>query len=517
MAVINNFNKKYRFYFIWIIFLILVVTIIATMMFITISSKDKKIANNYIKKSNNQRGSIIDRNGVILAGDVQTKSLYAKNKLIKNSDQIAKRLANLFDDLSYGQIKKKLSNKNKRDWILIRRNLSPNQVMQVKNMHIAGLVFQDDLSRIYPHKSLFSHVIGYSDVDRNGLSGIELTYNKELHQGNNIQTALDVRVQDVVYNELKIAAKKYNSKSAVGIVMDVNNGEIIALSSLPDFDPNNKEDINSKNRFNRAVSGVYELGSVLKILTFAIAFENNLLDKKEQFFVKDSIKYGKYSISDDHYVKDKMDYNEVFIHSSNIGTVRIAQKIGAKKQREFFKNIGFLDKVDADIAGLANPIIPKRWNDINLFTISFGHGIAITPLHLVSAVGAIVNGGHLISPSFIKREDPMIAKNIISNDSSIKIRQLMEETVLHGTGKKAWVKDIRVGGKTGTAEKAEMGSYNKKKTIASFIAAFPINKPQYLIYILFDNSNYIYNSGGMLAAPVVANIINKTIISLSDI
>ncbi len=487
------------------------------MMFITISSKDKKIANNYIKKSNNQRGSIIDRNGVILAGDVQTKSLYAKNKLIKNSDHIAKRLANLFDDLSYGQIKKKLSNKNKRDWILIRRNLSPNQVMQVKNMHIAGLVFQDDLSRIYPHKSLFSHVVGYSDVDRNGLSGIELTYNKELHQGKNIQTALDVRVQDVVYNELKIAAKKYNSKSAVGIVMDVNNGEIIALSSLPDFDPNNKEDINSKNRFNRAVSGVYELGSVLKILTFAIAFENNLLDKKEQFFVKDSIKYGKYSISDYHYVKDKMDYNEVFIHSSNIGTVRIAQKIGAKKQREFFKNIGFLDKVDADITGLANPIIPKRWNDINLFTISFGHGIAITPLHLVSAVGAMVNGGNLISPSFIKREDPMIAKNIISNDSSIKIRQLMEETVLYGTGKKAWVKDIRVGGKTGTAEKAEMGSYNKKKTIASFIAAFPINKPQYLIYILFDNSNYIYNSGGMLAAPVVANIINKTIISLSDI
>ncbi len=227
-------------------------------------------------------------------------------------------------------------------------------------MHIAGLVFQDDLSRIYPHKSLFSHVVGYSDVDRNGLSGVELTYNKELHQGKNIQTALDVRVQDVVYNELKIAAKKYNSKSAVGIVMDVNNGEIIALSSLPDFDPNNKEDINSKNRFNRAVSGVYELGSVLKILTFAIAFENNLLDKKEQFFVKDSIKYGKYSISDDHYVKDKMDYNEVFIHSSNIGTVRIAQKIGAKKQREFFKNIGFLDKVDADITGLANPIIPKK-------------------------------------------------------------------------------------------------------------------------------------------------------------
>jgi cell division protein FtsI (penicillin-binding protein 3) len=514
LAVINNFNKKYRLYFICFIFAILSFIIIGRMIFIVAYGNKNHVISDYNDKKDSKRGSIIDRNGVILAGDVNTKSLYVKNRLVKNSDQLALKLARFFNDLNYQELKLKLENKTKKDWVLIKRNLSPNQVAQVKNMHIAGLVFQDDKSRIYPHKSLLSHVVGYSDIDRNGLSGIELSYNKKLHQGKDIQIAIDVRVQDVLDNELRIAMKKYKSKAAAGIIMDVNNGEVIALASLPNFDPNNKEDINSTNSFNRIVSGVYELGSVLKILTYAIAFEDNLLNEKEIFYVKDPIKYGKYTIKDDHYVKDNMNYNDIFIHSSNIGTVKIAKKIGAKRQKSFFEDIGFLKKLDSDFVGLATPIIPKRWSDISLYTISFGHGIAITPLHLAVGLSAIVNGGNLVSPSFLKMDDQIIAKKIISQNSSEKIRKLMANAVSDGTGKKAAIKDIAIGGKTGTAEKAELGSYNKRKTIASFAAAFPIENPEYLIYILFDNSDYIYNSGGMLAAPIVSNVISKTLMML---
>ncbi len=505
-----NAIAKSRLVFIQTVIALLFIVIIGRMLHITIFNQDYSDFHRYKSSQGKEekRGNILDRNGVILATDIATKALYVNPQLIKNRDKTAKLLSEMFSDLSYEQIIRKIIPNQKRSWILIRRNLTPNQVLKVKNLHIAGLVFDTDKSRVYPHKSVASHIVGYSDVDRNGLAGIEITYDKTLKNGKNVNLTVDIRLQDIMVDELQKALEQNKAKSAGGVIFDVNNGEILALASLPNFDPNISAKIEANQRFNRIVNGVYELGSILKIFTNAIAFEENLLKESEIFNVKDPIKYGRFTISDDHRVKDKMNFEEIFIHSSNIGTVKIAEKFGAKKQKEFFKKIGLLDKINVDFEGLGKPIYPKRWREINLYTIAYGHGIAVTPLHIAMAVSAMVNGGNLINPTFTKRS--MIEKHkIITNNTSQNLRNLMRKAVTNGTGGKADIKGYEIAGKTGTAEKAELGSYNKTKTIASFVAVFPISKPKYLLYILFDKPDTQFNTGGMVAAPVAGKIIEN--------
>lgn len=489
--------------------MILFVAIIGRMFYIVTFSDKQKSSISYELDASSKRGNIVDRNGTILATDLATKSLYANSKLIKNHDQVAKTIADFFEDLTYEEVKKKISNKSKKDWVLIRRDLTPNQVLQVNNMHVAGLVFESGKSRVYPQKSVASHLVGYVDVDRKGLSGIELSYNKILRRGIDVSLAMDIRVQDILVDELQSAIEKYRAQAAVGIVMDVTNGEVIAMVSLPNFDPNDMANVSSNNKFNRATNGVYEPGSVLKIFTNAIAFEENLLKKSDIYDVKDPIKYGKFTISDDHHVKDKMNFEEVFIHSSNIGTVKIAKKIGAKKQKSFLQKMGLTKRIESDFRGLGRPIYPRRWRDINLYTISYGHGIAITPLHIATSVSAMVNGGNLFNPTFAKRSNPYSQKRVISQETSKKIRNLLRQTALKGTGKKADIVGYEVGGKTGTAEKAAAGGYNEKETIASFVATFPTSKPKYLVYVSFDKPNVQFNTGGMVAAPAAGEIIKN--------
>jgi len=483
---------------------------IGRMLHIVIFSDDSIHSKRYRSTNlKNNRGNILDRNGIILATDIATKSLYANPKLIKNHNKTADFLSKMFEDLDYDIIKRKILQNSKKDWILIRRNLTPNQVLQVKNLHMAGLVFDKDKSRVYPHKSVVSHIVGYGDVDRNGLSGIELSYNEALKKGNNITLATDISLQDIMFDELQKAMEKYSAQAAAGVIMDVNNGEILSLVSLPNFDPNFPRKASSSKKFNRITNGVYELGSVFKIFTNAIVFEEDLIKENELFDVSKPIEYGKFTISDDHHVKNKMNLEEIFIYSSNVGTVKIAERIGIEKQKEFLKKIGLTRKIKADFDGLAKPIYPKRWREINLYTIAYGHGIAVTPLHIASSVSAMVNGGNLLNPTFIKKEKALIKNKVISINTSQKIRDLMRKAVNKGTGGKANIEGYEVAGKTGTAEKAELGSYNEKKTIASFVAIFPASNPRYLVYILFDKPDSQFNTGGMIAAPVTGSIIEN--------
>lgn len=502
--------KKSRLAFLYFLVIAAFLVIIIRMIFIVFMGDKVQISGIYDLHKIGKRANILDRNGVLVATDLKTQSLYVSSILVKDGPAMAKAIAQIFPDLTYSEVLKKISDGRRgKQWILIRRNLTPTQVEQVKNIKMAGLLFEDDRIRIYPQKSIASHYVGYVDLDRKGLAGIEMQYDKQLINGDDVQIAMDVRVQDILHDELLVGMEEFRAKAAAGLVMDVETGEILALSSIPDFDPNLQADASADQRFNRVTNGVYELGSVMKVFTNAIAFEESLVKLEDVYNVRDPIKYGRFTIRDDHAVKPEMTVAEIFAFSSNIGTVKIAEKIGVDKQKEFLEKFGLLKKLEVKFPGLGKPIYPKLWRDINLYTISYGHGIAITPLHLASGVASMVNGGEIHNPSFLKISKPLSSSRIIKESTSAVMRALLRKTAVEGTGKKANIEGYEVGGKTGTANRAEGGGYNESLTMASFVAAFPMNKPKYLVYVIFDRSNYMFNTGGMVAAPVAGRVVKN--------
>lgn len=502
--------KKTRLAFVYFCIITAFSLVILRMLFVVVIGDKVKISGIYDSRKTGRRGNIYDRNKVLIATDLKTKSLYVSSVLVKDPQAISSGLAQIFQDLSYQEILKKISEgKNSKQWILIRRNLTPMQVEEVKKLKMAGLLFEDDMIRVYPQKSIASHYVGYVDLDRKGLSGIEMQYDRALSQNQDLYLAMDVRVQDILSDELFNGYEKYKAKAAAGVVMDVNSGEILALSSLPAFDANIQSDAGSDQRFNRVTSGVYELGSVMKIFTNALAFEKNLVKLTDVYSVADPIKYGRFTIKDHDRGDSEMSVQKIFTESSNIGTVKIAEKIGAGNQKEFLSKMGFLKKLDAEFPGLGRPITPKIWREINLYTIAYGHGIAITPLHLARAVSAIVNGGILREVSFLKTTKIPEGEIVINEETSRIMRGLMRKVVEDGTGRNANIAGYEVGGKTGTAERAEYGGYNEGQNLVSFVAVFPISKPRYLVYVIFDRPNYIFNTAGMVAAPVAGTIVKN--------
>ncbi len=502
-------SKKSRLVIIYFCILAAFCVIILRMFFIVTFGDKGKVSNIYDFNKLTQRANILDRNGVLVATDLKTKSLYLSSILIKDPQMVAKAVSGIFPDLSYQEVYKKITEgKSSKNWILLKRNLTPSQAEQVQNLKIAGLIFEDDRVRVYPQKSITSHLVGYVDLDRKGLAGVEMQYDKQLARGNDeMQLALDIRVQDILHDELVTAMEYYRSKAAAGVIMDVTNGEVLAISSLPDFDPNLQYEATADQRFNRVINGVYELGSIFKIFTNTIAFEHNLVKMDDVFNVHDPIKYGRFTINDDHAVKSEMTVGEIFAFSSNIGTVQIAKKIGIDLEKDSLEKFGLLNKLNTEFPGLGRPIYPKVWRDISLFTISYGHGIAITPLHIATTVSAIVNGGTLYNPSFVKLKKQPSGKRIIKESTSEIMRQMMRKVVLEGTGRNSNIEGYEIGGKTGTANRVEGNGYNERSTIASFVAAFPMSKPKYVVYVVFDRPNFTFNTGGMVAAPVAGKII----------
>ena len=475
---------------------------------ITIFSGDKSSVNQfYDPNKNHKRANIIDRNGVIVATDLKAKSLYVSNVLVKDPHLIAKELALIFPELKYQDIVRKISSTQNRNWVLIKRGVTPKEQEMVQSLKMAGLIFDEDLVRIYPQKSILAHIVGYVDLDRKGLAGVEMQYDKSLRAGKDLQLAMDVRLQDVLSDELARGIEKYKAVAASGIIMDVNNGEVLAVASQPGFDANRQMDADQNERFNRATYGLYELGSIFKIFTNTIAFEDDLVKMTDSFDVTNPVKYGRFTIKDDHPIKGYATVAEIFSHSSNIGTIAIAKKIGAERQKRMLEKFGLLSRIESDFPAMSKPIYPKTWREISLYTIAYGHGIAVTPLHMATAVSAIVNGGILHNPSFIKLGKEATGKRIIKTTTSETMRKMLRDVVTNGTGKNADVEGYEVGGKTGTAERAEFGKYSEKKTMASFVAVFPTSKPQYLIFVSFDRPNYSFNTGGMVAAPVAGAVI----------
>ena len=461
------------------------------------------------------RADITDRNGVLLAASVNTASLYADPRKIQDARRAAHRLSEVLPDLDRTQIEKNL--RLDRNFVWIRRHLTPRLKYAVNRLGIPGLDFQNETRRLYPLGGLAAHIVGFTDVDGRGLSGVESYFDKALRSdGENLALSVDIRVQHALEHELRNAMGEYSAIGAAGIVMDADSGEILAMTSLPGFDPNQPGAIADELRINRATLGVYEMGSTFKIFTTAMALDAGTVTLRGGYDATRPIRIARFTIRDHHPQKRWLSVPEIFIHSSNIGTVKMARAVGTDAHRRFLSRLGMMKPMNIELAETGAPLSPDRWREINAMTISYGHGLAVSPLHLTAGVSAMVNGGIYRDPTLLRRErgDAPEGRRVISAATSEKMRKLLRLAVRSGTGRRADARGYFVGGKTGTAEKVSGRGYQRKAMISSFIGAFPMHRPRYVVLAMLDEAKgtaetYGHATGGWVAAPVVGAVVRR--------
>lgn len=468
------------------------------------------------------RRDIVDRNGVVIASSIATASLAANPTLIRHDKEVATQLARVLPGVKRDDLYKRLANK-RSSFTYIKRHLTPKQQEQVNNLGIPGLFFEEDAKRIYPYGRLFSHVLGFVDVDNRGLSGMERKLNRALMEPWHDEPqalSLDARVQSILHEELSRAVKEFRAIGGVGIVSDVQTGEVIALVSLPDFDPNNPQTNKPAARFNRASLGAYEMGSVFKTFTLAAALEQGVISVGSGYDASNPIKVARFTIRDAHPKARFLSVPEIFAYSSNIGTVKIALDLGTDHLKSFFQKIGLFAPVETEFPEIAKPLVPSAWREINTVTASYGHGISVSPLHVVRAFSALVGDGKLRPITFLKQDSEKVKerlrdqKLVISSNTTAQLRKLMRLVVTEGTAKEANALGYAVGGKTGTAEKVNAGGYNENAKLVTFAGAFPIYAPRYTVLMMLDEpkgnrKTYGYATGGWVAAPAVGRFIER--------
>lgn len=511
---INN-SLYQRLHFIIIVFIFGYMAVTLKLTKVSLTGKETLISNVTTKYLG--RNEIIDRNGALLAVDLDIVSLYAVPKLIFDPVYAAQKLVKIFPDLKKDELSKTLSNGKNFAWV--KRNITPKQQYEVNNLGIPGLEFEKGKKRIYPQGSLFSHVLGYVDTDGNGIAGVEKNFDMMLkeHKNGKLQLSLDLRVQSIVHDELVKSINQFHAKGGLGVVMDANNGELVSLVSLPDFDPHYPNLAKAESLFNQATLGVYEIGSIMKGITVAMALEEKAVSLRDIYYVKAPIKASRFTIHDYRIKFTYMSVPQIFMHSSNIGTAMISLEVGGGKQRKFLKKFGFFDPLQVEIPEKGMPIYPseKNWSDISTMTISFGHGIAISPLHFIRGAASLVNGGYVYEPSLLisNSNEPKLVTRVLSEETSNIMRKLMRMTVVYGSGKKANAKGYLVGGKTGSAEKSKRGGYSKSEKLSLFFSGFPINDPKYVMLMILDdprpNANTPFTGGGWTAAPLSGRIISR--------
>jgi cell division protein FtsI (penicillin-binding protein 3) len=467
-----------------------------------------------------ERADIVDRNGAVLATSVPVMSAFVNPRLLLDPQDAARRIVSALPDLKYDEVREKLEGDQTFVWI--KRGLSPREHDRVNRLGIPGLEFQAEERRIYPQGTAAAHVLGYSSVDNTGLAGVERYFDQQLQSGETLQLAIDLRLQRMIEREIAAAVKKFSAIGATAIVMDATNGEILAMASLPTYDPNSAKTITNDALFNRATLGVYEQGSTFKIFNTAMALDTGKVTLSSIFDATSPIRIDRFTINDDHPQRRPLTVPELFKFSSNIASAKMAVAMGIETQRAFFDKIGFLKPLGVQLTEIGAPLYPRHWMTINTMTIAFGHGISVTPLHLAIGSAAVVNGGILYSPTLVKRtpgSDP--GKRVIQPKTSVMMRQLLRLNVQEGTGTKAEVRGYEVGGKTGTAEKPSRGGYRQKALISTFAGMFPMNDPKFVVVVSLDEPKGIaetggYATGGMVAAPSVKTII-ENIVSLYGI
>jgi cell division protein FtsI (penicillin-binding protein 3) len=475
----------------------------------------EKNRNELLYDGQKERADIVDRNGKILATDVKTKDLYIIKELLEDEKFVAKELSKLLNIKEKYLLEKITKSKGKN--ILIKRHIMPPLEKQIRQLPIAAVSFMDNLLRYYLHDNLFANVVGYVDVERDGVIGMENFYDDYLkHNSEPLRLTLDLNIQNTLYNELQSAQKKYKTNFIVGIISEVKTGNILAAISLPDYNLNKNDD--KIKSFNKITQGLYEAGSILKIFTISNALENKIVAKDTIIDVSQPIEYLNFVIKDGRQVrKKKLTVTEVFLLSSNVGVVKLAEKLGKMKQVDFFEKVGLLERIITDFNQTSLPLQPRIWKDINLMTISYGYGIAVSPLHIIQATNAVLNDGNFISPRFSYNFNNQIKKKVLSKETSDIIKNFFSLTTKRGTAAGNDIEGLNFGGKTGTAEKITSGSYKKGEHLASFVGAFPMQDPQYSIFILMDRPRGTETDAGGRAASEVAKNVVLSMIKFLDI
>ena len=461
------------------------------------------------------RAEILDRNGVVLATTLPTASLYANPRHVPRAEETAARLAAVLPGSSLQQLKRKLT--SDLSYIRLEPNLTPREQYAVNRLGIPGLQFQREERRYYPQGALTSHVVGFTSLDNQGLTGMEKSFDDLLRgSAEPLMLSLDLRLQHILTEELLKSMRHFQAIGAAGLILDVESGEVLAMSSLPDFDPRSPGTASEVSRFNRATLGTYEMGSVFKIFTTAMALDRGVVNLSDSYDATDPIRVSGFTIRDYKPKKRRLSIPEIFIYSSNIGTVQMAMEAGTAMQQDFLGELGLLERASLEIGEVGAPQLPAPWREINTMTISYGHGLAVSPLQLASAVSAMVNGGEYHTPTLLKRDpsDRPQGRQVIGERTSRSMRDLMRLVVTEGTGGKANAPGYLVGGKTGTADKLSGRGYRRGSRIASFVAAFPMSEPRYVIFAMIDepkgqDSSHGYATGGWVAAPVVRAVVER--------
>ncbi len=465
------------------------------------------------------RADIIDRNGALLATTLRTPSLYANPKIVLSAREgahaAAHRLVQVLPDLDEAEVYQKLS--SDKSFVWLKRRLTPRQQDAVNRLGIPGLEFQGEDERLYPQGDLAAHVVGYAGVDNKGLAGIERSFDDALRNSHQpVQLAIDLRIQAILREETQRQMAEFKAEGGSGIIMDVNTGEVVALVSLPDFDPNDPSASPPENLFNRVTLGVYEIGSVFKIFTTAMALDAHVTTMAGGYDATDPIHIGRFTIHDDHAQRRWLSVPEIFMYSSNIGAAKMALDVGPDRQRAFLARLGLLQAPQFELPEIAAPHLPSPWRPINTMTIGFGHGISVSPLQIASAVGAVVNGG-ILRPATLMKVRPgesIAGQRVLAPETSIEMRKLLRLVVEKGTGKLGEAPGYLVGGKTGTAEEVAGRGYDTHALMSSFAGVFPVNDPRYFIMISIDKphgdaQSSGFATGGWVAAPGVARTVER--------
>jgi cell division protein FtsI (penicillin-binding protein 3) len=473
------------------------------------------------------RPDILDRNGEVLATDVRVPSLYAEPRRLIDVDEAVELLTADLPDVNANELRERLS--SKRGFVWLKRDISAEQQREIYRQGLPGIGFLPENKRDYPNGSEVSHLLGRVDIDNQGIAGIEKWLDGQglmaLHMAGlasdrlqtPVQLALDLRVQHALREELVAAQVKFHTIAAAGVVLNVRTGEIVAMVSEPDFDPNASLDPHDQKLINRLTTGVFEMGSTFKAFTVAMALDSGKATLKSTFDAHNPLHYGKFEIHDFEPMQRALTVPEIFTYSSNIGAAHIAMAMGIDAHKAFLKKMGQIDRLRTELPESARPIVPKHWSELNTMTIAFGHGMAVAPLQAVMGVAALMNGGILIPPTFLKRseaEAQALGTRVIKPETSMMMRYLMRLNVEKGTASKADVPGYYIGGKTGTADKVVFGRYSKTKVLTDFMAVLPADQPRYLLLIMLDEPQPLpethgFKTSGWNAVPTGGAVVAR--------
>jgi cell division protein FtsI (penicillin-binding protein 3) len=479
-----------------------------------------------IKDTIVKKADIVDRNGNILASSIATASCYADPSVMIDAEDAAIKLSKIPELPSYSAIKQKIQDKNKH-FVWITRHVTPKLQEKIMDLGIPGINFQKDYKRIYIYGNLFSHVIGCSDIDGNGVSGIEKRFNDQLIKSNALEKklvmSLDLRIQSIIHEELQKSVKEFKAIGGNAILMSTT-GEILAMVSFPDFDPNDVAKTTILNMFNRNTLGVFEPGSTFKILNVAIALDSGSARINSLFDASTPINLGRHTIRDFRGKNRWLSLAEAFVFSSNIAAVKIAQETGTNAQIHYMKKFGVMDKGNLEIPENGAPIIPSKWTEATTMTVSYGYGVSISPIQLITIISSIVNDGFKIYPSLLRGASQISGERLISSETSAIVRELMRAVIRYGTGKKAGVDGIDIIGKTGTSYKVlgkSYGSDANRARITTFVGGFPKDNPKYMLLVMLDNpqpaaGTHGFATAGWNAAVTAHNIFSHVIPILDD-